>query len=137
VERASDKHGPLLDEQLEHETRSMVQGAPVEARSQESREQEGPAEGDPTPDSRLAGGRAQQSEHWPTDDELEARAELARHIEPSVFPADRAALVASARRQHAPGWVLDNLDALPDGRRYETTEAVWEALGGSREARRA
>ncbi|MFP5317650.1 MAG: DUF2795 domain-containing protein [Acidimicrobiia bacterium] len=137
MERASDKHNPRLDEQLEHDTRSMLQGAPVESRADEGREQEGPADGDPTPDARLTGGRLQADPHWPTDDQLEARAELARHLEPSVFPADREALEASARRQHAPTWILDSLTALPDGRSFETTEAVWEALGGSKEERRA
>lgn len=136
VERASDKHGPRLDEQLKHDTQSVVQGSPVEARAQEAREQEGPGDGDPTPDSRLTGGRLQDDSSWPTDDQLEARAELARHLEPSVFPADREALSESARRQNAPAWILDSLTALPDGP-FETTEAVWEALGGSKEERRA
>lgn len=136
VERASDKHGPRLDEQLKHDTQSMVRGSPVEARAEEGREQEGPGEGDPTPDSRLRGGRLQGDATWPTDDQLEARAELARHLEPSVFPADREELAASARRQHAPAWILESLTALPDGS-FDTTEAVWEALGGSREANRA
>ena len=137
VERASDKHSPRLDEQLKHDTQSLLQGSPVESRAEESREQEGPGEGDPTPDARLTGGRLVDSPNWPTDDQLEARAELARHLEPSVFPADREALQASAERQHAPGWILDSLTALPDGHSFETTEAVWEALGGSKEERRA
>lgn len=137
VERASDKHSPRIDDQLKHDTRSLLQGAPVESRAEEGREQEGPGEGDPTPDARLTGGRLQDDPNWPTDDQLEARTELARHLEPSVFPADREALEASARRQHAPGWILDSLTALPDGRSFETTEAVWEALGGSKEERGA
>ena len=57
VERGSDRHGPRLDEELQRETRSLEQGAPVEARVEEAREQEGPADGEPTPDARLAGGR--------------------------------------------------------------------------------
>ena len=108
----------------------------MESRAEEVREQEGPADGDPTPDARLRGGRLQDDAGWPTDDQFEARAELARHLEPSVFPADREALAASARRSNAPGWVLDSLTALPDGP-FETTEAVWEALGGAKERRRA
>lgn len=112
----------------------MVQGSPVEARANEEREQEGPAEDEPTPDSRLLGGRLQYDGSRPTDEELEARAELARHLQPSVFPADPESLIASAQSNNAPGWVLDVLTSLPQAV-YPNTEAVWEALGGSRERR--
>jgi hypothetical protein len=46
VERGSDKHGPRLDDQMEHDVRPLLQGAPVEARATEAREQEGPGEDD-------------------------------------------------------------------------------------------
>jgi hypothetical protein len=59
---------------------------------------------------------------------------LARHLQPSVFPAHPPELVASAETSHAPDWVVDALRALPDSI-YENTEAVWEALGGTREPR--
>ena len=112
----------------------MVTGAPVEARSQEAREQEGPGEGERTPDSRLAGGRVAGDGSQPTDEELEARAEIARHLRPSVFPARPPELLASAQDNHAPTWIVDLLTKLPDDR-YENTEAVWEALGGTAEHR--
>jgi hypothetical protein len=114
MERRSDKHGPLLDDALEHDVRSMLQGSPVESRADEGREQEGAAT------------------QVLSDDEVDARAELARFIEPSVFPADRDALLDSARGQHAPDSVLDRLARLPDGT-YTHTQAVWEALGGHTE----
>jgi hypothetical protein len=53
VERGSDKHGPRVDEELQHEVRSLEQGAPVEARAEEFREQEGPGDDQPTPESLL------------------------------------------------------------------------------------
>ena len=132
VERGSDKHAPRLDENLKHDTRSIVQGS-SESRAEEGREQEGPGEDEPTPDARLSGGLRQQDGQFPTDDELEARSDLARHLDPSVFPADRAALLESAAGNHAPAWVVDALSALPPAERYPNTEAVWTALGGSRE----
>ncbi len=106
----------------------------MEARASEGREQEGPAEGEPTPDSRLVGGRGSADGSQPTDDEIEARAEIARHLDPSVFPAGRADVVQSAEANHAPGWILDLLRRLPD-QRYVNNEAVWEALGGTAEHR--
>jgi len=112
-----------------------VQGAGGESRADESREQEGPGDGEPTPDARLVGGLRQADGQFPTDEELEARTDLARHLEPSIFPADRQALIESAERHHAPEWILDALAGLSGDRIFENTEAVWEALGGSREAR--
>jgi hypothetical protein len=135
MERGSDRHNPRIDEELKHDTGSLLHGAPVESRSEESREQEGPADGEPTPDALLTGDAAPAaSPDTLSHDEIEARAELARHLEPSVFPADRAALLASAQRQQAPAAVIERLSALPDGT-YDHLEAVWEALGGRVEFR--
>lgn len=134
MERGSDKHNPRLDEQLDHDTRSLRQGSPVEARAREDREQEGPAEGEPGPDARIAGGDRGWRGSALDMDEVEARSDLARHLQPSVFPGDRDALVASARERHAPAWVVEQLRRLPDGE-FVNLEAVWEALGGRGEAR--
>lgn len=132
--RGSDKHSPRLDESLEHDTRPMTQGAPVEPRAQEARAQEGEADDEPTPDALLDGDRAVSDPDMLTHGEVEARSLLATHLRPSVWPADREALLASARETNAPGWLLDNLASLPDGT-FTHTEAVWEALGGRVEFR--
>jgi uncharacterized protein DUF2795 len=133
AERGSDKHGPRLDEDLHHHTRPLERGAPVEPRVQEAREQEGPADREPTPDARLAGGRATAGS---LDlDDAEARADIARFLTPSVFPADREALLADATGNQAPEEVLERLQALPAGRAYENVQDVWGALGGTVEHR--
>ena len=134
MERSSDKHAPRVDDELKHETSSLVQGSPVEARANESREQEGPADGEPTPDALLTGEANSPTPDALTHDEVEARAELARHLQPSVFPADRAMVVASARRMGAPDDLVERLRQLPDGT-FDHVEAVWEALGGRVEYR--
>ena len=133
MERGSDKHSPRVDEQLEHDTRSLTQGAPVESRVEEHREQEGPGEGQPTPDARLTGGRATAAS---LDlDDAEARADIARFLTPSAFPADREALLADAEGNNAPAEVVERLQALPEGRAYENVQDVWNALGGTVEHR--
>jgi hypothetical protein len=133
VERGSDKHSPRVDEELAHETRSLQQGSPVESRVEEFREQEGPGDGQPTPDARLAGGRATAAS---LDlDDAEARADIARFLTPSAFPADREALLADAQGNQAPEAVLERLQALPRGRSYENVQDVWGALGGTVEHR--
>jgi Protein of unknown function (DUF2795) len=133
LERGSDKHSPRVDEQLDHDTRSLTQGAPVESRVEEHREQEGPGEDQPTPDARLTGGRATAAS---LDlDDAETRADIARFLTPSAFPADREALLADAESNQAPAGVVERLMALPAGRDFENVQDIWSALGGMVEHR--
>ena len=67
----------------------------------------------------------------PSDD-IEARSRLAISIDQSAFPANREALLESARRNDAPGSVKERLAAIPD-REYRNVQEVWEAMGGSGE----
>lgn len=129
--RESTKHGPRVDDALKHETRSLEQGAPIEARSQASREAEGPADDERDVDSRTAPPGALGSHS------IEARRELSRHLRPSAFPADRAALLAEAEDQQATEPVLASLRTLPDGESYETVGEVWAALVGEDDPREA
>jgi hypothetical protein len=133
LERGSDKHSPRVDDELDHETRSLQHGSPVESRVEEHREQEGPGDGQPTPDARLSGGRASAAS---LDlDDAETRADIARFLTPSAFPADREALLADAAGNHATTEVLERLQVLPAGRAYENVQDVWSALGGAVEHR--
>ena len=135
IERGSDKMGSRIDDELAQETESLQRGAPVSSRAEEFREQEGPGDDEPTPDARLAGDRDLTPEDSLTPDEVEARSEIARHLEPSAFPADRAALLDAAREQDATGGVIAALESLPPDRRFENVQQVWEALGGRTEKR--
>ena len=130
MERGSDKHSPRVDEELEHETRSLRQGAPIESRVEEFREQEGPGEDQPTPATRVTEATGSLDL-----DDAEARSDLARYLDPSGFPADRDGLVANAEANNAPAPVLERLQALPAGRTYEGMPDVWGALGGAAEHR--
>jgi Protein of unknown function (DUF2795) len=133
LERGSDKHSPRLDEELDRETRSIQQGSPVESRVEEHREQEGPGEDQPTPDARLRGGRATAAS---LDlDDAETRADIARFLTPSTFPADRETLLADAEGNQAPEEVLERIRALPADRAFENVQDVWGALGGTVEHR--
>jgi hypothetical protein len=131
LERGSDKHSPRIDEELDHETRSLQQGAPIESRVEEFREQEGPGEDQPTPEPRLTGGRTGSLDL----DDAETRSDIARYLDPSAFPADREGLVANAEANNAPEAVLERLQALPAGRTFEAMPDVWAGLGGTVEHR--
>lgn len=89
----------------------------MSSRAEDFREQEGAGEDEPDTDSRLNIGPA------------EARADLARHLQPGAFPADRSRLLESAREVHAPDDVLELLEQVPEGREFATVQDVWEALG--------
>jgi hypothetical protein len=57
MERGSDKHTPRLDDELDHETRSMTQGSPIEARSREERMKEPAGDDEPTPEEIIDRGQ--------------------------------------------------------------------------------
>jgi hypothetical protein len=136
MERGSDKHSPRIDENLEHDTRSLVQGNSGEARADEGRLQEGAADDEPTTDALLTGDLhpEQTNDALLDHDEAEARSRLAAHLRPSIWPADREEIVRCAEELNAPPDILNQLRQLPDGT-FSHTEAVWEALGGRVETR--
>ncbi len=119
AERGSDKIGPRIDEELERRTEPLERGAPTPSRAEEFLEEEAPGDDEPGTDVRL------------TVDDAEARAELARHLQPSVFPADRDRLLASARDLNAPSPVIALLEQLPKDRQFSVVAEVWNALGGT------
>jgi hypothetical protein len=118
----SNKHGPRVDDELAHETESLTRGAPIEARVEESREQEGPGDEDFDTDARSGPPGSLGA------DDVEARRELSRHLRPSVFPAGRDELVAEAEEQDAPAAVSAALAGLPAGFTFATLGEVWAAL---------
>ena len=134
--RGSDKHSARIDDSLEHDTRPLTQGSPMEARADEARQQEGSADDEPTTDALLTGDLhpGQSQDALLDHDEAEARSRLASYLRPSIWPADRETLVACATDLNAPPDVLDRLRSLPDGA-FSHTEAVWEATGGKVESR--
>jgi uncharacterized protein (DUF885 family) len=136
MERGSDKHSPRIDENLAHDTQSLTQGAPMESRADEGRQQEGAADDEPTTDALLTGELhpEQRAPDALDHEEIEARSRLAVYLRPSVWPADREALMACAQELHAPADILERLSRLPDGE-FSHTEAMWEALGGRVEYR--
>jgi hypothetical protein len=131
MQRETTKHGPRLDEQLKHEIRSLEQGPPIESRTEEWREHEPPGEQDYDVDEHTAPPGTLGS------DPVEARRELSRHLRLSVFPADRASLVAEAEQHLAPEPVLAALRSLPAETRFATVHEAWAALEGFEDARAA
>lgn len=131
TQRQSDKHSPRVDDELAHDTSSLTHGAPVESRSRPDLRQEDPAEDAPATAAEPPGVPAGMS-----PEEVDMRAELARSLRPSVFPARPAELVRVAEEEAASSVLIGFLRNLPD-RRYGVLEEVYEALGEHGETRRA
>jgi hypothetical protein len=111
MDRGSSKHSPRLDEQMAGEVRGTVQGN-VGGRAEEWHEAEPSGEDQPSvsldPD--------------PGEDFSRFGSYLGR-----IFPADREALLDSARGFEAPDDVLDRLSTLPAGTTYQNAAEVWHA----------
>lgn len=135
VERGNTKHSQHLDDLMDKEVESLTRGQPVESRAREDMQKEPAAEGEPNPDARVQGGGNRADEETLTPDELEARSELARYLDPSIFPADRTTLLECAARNQAPDAVLAALAGLSGSEAYANVQAIWIALGGRTEQR--
>ena len=61
MERGSNKHGPMLEEEMDKESQPMVRGGPQEGHVEEEREKE--SAGEPTPGPRIAGSGSSADEH--------------------------------------------------------------------------
>jgi hypothetical protein len=121
MERGSTKHGPLHDEELQHETEAMVRGAPKPDHTAEWREAE------PVDDPReLFEGDEALSE----EDAIEMRSELARLLTRDEFPVDRDGLLAILEDKDAnPALVALVRARLPEDGRYQNTRELIAALG--------
>jgi hypothetical protein len=72
-----------------------------------------------------------------TPEDVLVRSDLARHLERSIFPAKRSALLGALHRHQAPDALLDRVSALPGNEEYPNVQAVVRALGLGVEKHRA
>jgi hypothetical protein len=129
MERVSSKHGPQLDDQMARETKGLIHGRGAGVRSQEWREAEPPAEGEPEPAWALE-GYLDVAEGGEIDaDRRDWRAKIGSFLHKGVFPANRDALVAAAQAAGAPEDVLSALSGLPAESDYANARDLWGALG--------
>ena len=124
----STKHGPRVDEELEHEVEGMMR-AERETRAEEWREVEPSAEGDPDVDADPAGTMVGGTPVGMYPDAVVARSELARWLVRHDFPNGGPGLVDAARDHQAPDAVIAELERLPSGGTYERIGDVVRALG--------
>ena len=129
LERGSDKSSARLDDERKHETEGLVRSG-HETRAEEWKGSE-PA-GEDQPGVRLEPNGPSQpgTPAGMSETDVERRAELAAHLAPAVYPADRDALRSVAEEQFAPDWIVALLDSLPRNRSFDNVADVWVAAGG-------
>ena len=123
----TDKHGPLLDEELQHETRGLVQGG-RSSRAEEWRDPEPAGEDQPTGDRIYPEDRRGNPEGM-TQTDVDERSDIARNLGTSAFPGTRDELVAIAADNEATDHVLSLLRSLPADQTFENVQDVATALG--------
>ncbi len=128
VSGRSTKHSARVDDELEHDVQGMLR-AERGTRSEEWREAEPVAEGEPDlsadPTGSLVGGTPVGIDA----ETVNLRAELARWLDRADFPSTGPDLVEAARDHRAPDAVAAELERLPAGETYERIGDVVRALG--------
>ncbi len=124
----STKHSAREDDELKHETEGMIRSG-RSTHAEEWNDPEPVAEGDPDVDASPAGTLIGGVPVGMTPDAVVARAELARWLDRSDFPASGAQLVEAARDHRAPDAVADELARLPADEVFERMGDVVRALG--------
>jgi hypothetical protein len=134
VDRGSDKHSPLVDEQLKHETEGLVRGG-HNTHAEEWKDAEPSGEDQPDsdldPEGTLHGGVPAGM----APDDVEGRAELASYIGKD-YPLVREQVINLVMDRQAPDRVVDLVRRLPSGREFHNINEVWTAVGGHVESER-
>src|SRR5437764_824467 len=129
VDRGSDKHSPMRDDQLKHETQGLVRGN-RSSHAEEWKDPEPSGEDQPdadrVPDATLHGGTPSGM----TGDDVEGRAELASYLGKDCYPMVREQVINLAMDRHAPDRVVDLARRLPSGREFHNVAEIWAAVGG-------
>jgi hypothetical protein len=135
MERGSDKHSARMDDALGHEVEGLVRTGHDSREDWNSPEPSGEDQPDTdlVPDGTLAGGVPDGM----TEQDVEARSELASYLGKEVYPALSAQLLTIAEANDAPDRVLEQLRRLPAGREYANVQDVWSTLRGGTEAHRS
>jgi uncharacterized protein DUF2795 len=124
----STKHSAREDDELKHEVEGMIRaGRPTH--SEEWKDPEPGAEGEPDVDSSPADTLVGGVPVGMSPDAVVARAELARWLDRADFPNTGAQLVEAARDHRAPDAVAAELSRLPAEDVFERIGDVVRALG--------
>jgi hypothetical protein len=135
VDRGSDKHSPMRDDELKHETEGLVRGH-HSTHAEEWNDPEPSGEDQPdvdlSPDSTLFGGIPPGMDAA----DVEGRAELASYLGRDAYPMVREQVINLLIDRHAPDRIVDLTRELPSGREFHNVNEIWSAVGGQVESER-
>src|SRR3954453_15133621 len=117
VDRGSDKHSPLVDDQLKHETEGLVRAG----RSTHAEEwKDAEPSGEDQPDADLAPAGTLHGGTPPGRDaaDVEGRAEVATYLGKDAYPMVREQVIDLVVERNAPARVLDLVRRLPAGKPF-------------------
>lgn len=124
TDQGTNKTGFARDDELKKEVRGELK-ANRAVRAQEEGDAQ-PLDGDPafadaTPTGAPPAGM--------TPEGVYVRSDLAKHLDRSVYPARRSALLGALHRHQAPDILVERVSALPADDIYPNVQAVVQALG--------
>ncbi|HEU5034476.1 MAG TPA: DUF2795 domain-containing protein [Mycobacteriales bacterium] len=135
MERGSDKHSPMRDDQMKHDTEGLIRGG----RSTHAEEWKDPEpsgddqpDADLAPDASLHGGTPQGM----TDEDVEGRSEIATYLGKGSYPMLREQILDLVIDRQAPDRVIDLVRRLPSGQEFHNVNEIWSAVGGGTEGDR-
>jgi hypothetical protein len=123
TDQGTNKMGFARDDELKKETEGELRAnRPLRAEEE--------VEVEPFP-SEPAGEAARTGAPPPgmTPEGVTVRNELARHLDRSVYPARRSALLGSLHRHQAPDTLVERVESLPGDRVYPNVQEVVRDLG--------
>jgi hypothetical protein len=123
------KHGQRQDDALKRAARPLERSG-QEAYGQEWRQAEPLDVSDADAVGLATGGMRRGTPPGMDVADVEGRSELARWLQPSMFPAGAERLRKGAQEAGAPDHVLALLEKVPGDQEYENVQALWRASGG-------
>ena len=136
MERGSDKHSPMVDDQLKHETEGLVRSG-HSTHAEEWKDPEPVGEDQPDADLAPSGTLLGGTPDGMAPDDVEGRSELASYLGKDCYPMVRAQVIDLVIDRNAPQHVVDLVRDLPSDREFANVNDIWSALGGSVETRRS
>ncbi|GAA2101174.1 hypothetical protein GCM10009801_74210 [Streptomyces albiaxialis] len=121
TQHGRDKMSPVRDDEIKKEMQGELK-ADRALRVEEEHELQ------PAGDDQPEAGRAPEAP-LATSESVALRSDLARHLERGIYPADRSAVLACLRRNHAPDRLLDVAARLPAGDTFTNVQDLADALG--------
>lgn len=129
MERGSDKHSPMRDDELKHQTEGLVR-AGHGTHAEEWKDAEPSGEDQPDADRAPAGTMHGGTPAGMSPDDVEGRAELASYVGKDCYPLVREQVIELVIDRSAPDRVIDLARRLPSGREFRNLNDIWSAVGG-------